>query len=935
MAATYVGGKQIKDGSVQRADLDVSTVGQSVIIKIVQGSGISLSSTGADSGTGDVTVNLDQAVAPTWTSSHTFNNAVTIGTGGTNTYSLIGASLALHLPVNTTDIFYTGNSSSVTSGIVRGASHVSQFTGTSNSTASLIGITSTAGTLSSSTGNLTTSSGVNASGVVGVRGRVRHQGTGTIAKASAFLGTADNNTVLAQGGVFTDVAIFDADTTDKVFAGSTWNSYTGFLSRGGDTGSGTITTRYAFKAEAYSGGGTTWAYYAVSDPSYFGGKVGIGTSPTYNFDILGNGANSYSRMRRNNDSYDLKQLFESNNISISSPQWSLGINASGYNYSISTWDGTTLTERLAINASTGAITGVGSGLTSLNASNLSTGTTPTARLGSGTANTTTFLRGDNSWATPTASVGFVNSETTAWKTAIAALGATVSDKVLLAVDNFISVEKGASRWTKFYRFNPFAGSNATAATVPVLTTLGASADVFTNLASYTEGNGLAFNSYGSGGVDTGIPSSSITYNNVSLWILRKSPYQSSNGNFFGFPGGGDIGIWDSSVGLYGVLEGGTIALNQGGGKGYNHRTFGLLGLNIANYNGGNFNVSLFVDGQVVNQGPFTFGASMPSSVNIQIQNTVIQTGGYIVAQGLTDSEAQGLSDNLEALLLAIGPKRFPDRQYDDNYLFIGDSLTYGMDLNTNPQTPYFKQSVNRLGNNNQFINAGTVGRTANSISSEAYNYGFNTRKIKRANKNIAVVWAGTNDLGNTGDSAATTLGYLQTIGSSLIGFGWTVIFLTVMNSSNYSGFTNLANYNAQAPLLNNLLRTSTEFTDGTYGHGIVEIDRLDALQNATSRLYRTDGIHLTQLALNIVGNVVHNKLISLGGAAIPATTTLIKGDGFGNVNPMSDNKDVLRLIPANKNVYLEVNENWRAFGELTFGTNATLNFAINSTLDLI
>lgn len=46
----------------------------------------------------------------------------------------------------------------------------------------------------------------------------------------------------------------------------------------------------------------------------------------------------------------------------------------------------------------GTLAGNGSGLTSLNAANLATGTAPTARLGSGAASATTYLRGDQTWA---------------------------------------------------------------------------------------------------------------------------------------------------------------------------------------------------------------------------------------------------------------------------------------------------------------------------------------------------------------------------------------------------------------------------------------------------------------------------------------------------------------------------------------------------------
>lgn len=73
MALTNIRGKQIQDGTVQRADLDTSTIGQAVVAKIVQGTNISLSSTGGDSGTGDVTIS-----SPTVVSTDSGNQA-TIG----------------------------------------------------------------------------------------------------------------------------------------------------------------------------------------------------------------------------------------------------------------------------------------------------------------------------------------------------------------------------------------------------------------------------------------------------------------------------------------------------------------------------------------------------------------------------------------------------------------------------------------------------------------------------------------------------------------------------------------------------------------------------------------------------------------------------------------------------------------------------------------
>jgi len=57
MAVTTIRGQQVKDGDIGREDLNTTTGGRAVVRKVIAGSNLTISSTGADSGTGDVTIN--------------------------------------------------------------------------------------------------------------------------------------------------------------------------------------------------------------------------------------------------------------------------------------------------------------------------------------------------------------------------------------------------------------------------------------------------------------------------------------------------------------------------------------------------------------------------------------------------------------------------------------------------------------------------------------------------------------------------------------------------------------------------------------------------------------------------------------------------------------------------------------------------------------
>jgi hypothetical protein len=85
MAVTVIRGTQVHSGTIQRVDLDTSTVGQAVVAKLIQGTNVTLSSTGGDAGTGDVTVSVPTVMFPVVYGNAAFSGTATVTVTGATT----------------------------------------------------------------------------------------------------------------------------------------------------------------------------------------------------------------------------------------------------------------------------------------------------------------------------------------------------------------------------------------------------------------------------------------------------------------------------------------------------------------------------------------------------------------------------------------------------------------------------------------------------------------------------------------------------------------------------------------------------------------------------------------------------------------------------------------------------------------------------------
>ena len=133
MARTQIGGSLIENSSVGRSDINTSTSGEALITKVLVNSPLTISSTGVNSGTGDVTLGFNSANFVT--SFNTRTGSITLT--GTDVINALG-----YTPVSGDQ--YLGTVTSITAGI-----GLSGGTITTSGTISLANTAVTAGSYTS------------------------------------------------------------------------------------------------------------------------------------------------------------------------------------------------------------------------------------------------------------------------------------------------------------------------------------------------------------------------------------------------------------------------------------------------------------------------------------------------------------------------------------------------------------------------------------------------------------------------------------------------------------------------------------------------------------------------------------------------------------------------------------------------------------------
>jgi lysophospholipase L1-like esterase len=206
-----------------------------------------------------------------------------------------------------------------------------------------------------------------------------------------------------------------------------------------------------------------------------------------------------------------------------------------------------------------------------------------------------------------------------------------------------------------------------------------------------------------------------------------------------------------------------------------------------------------------------------------------------------------------------------------NIVHIGDSQTFGFGSGTNGGiigNNYPSQLRKKLGDYTIHKNLGVNGKRASLMLTDSVNEAPNNF-VPSATSNIAVVWAGTNDLIQYGGVGVTSTEAFNLIKNLCINYkqnGYKVVVCTILSGRYATTNDNFAFNNKRKDLNEQIRNTYLDFADALADLGANSKIGMDQAENNSN--YFFDSIHCNSDGYNLCSGIIENAIYSITSGAI-------------------------------------------------------------------
>lgn len=279
------------------------------------------------------------------------------------------------------------------------------------------------------------------------------------------------------------------------------------------------------------------------------------------------------------------------------------------------------------------------------------------------------------------------------------------------------------------------------------------------------------------------------------------------------------------------------------------------------------------NGELVPAGGYWNSWIRPSQINIY---DISKTIDWPIAQahtlgGMTGQPSRGFDGRIYRVVGYTTALSAEDRQSIIDYLrvkyqapqiiFSGDSLTLGVG-GTNQATAYPTIARAAVTGSYSYWVSAISGYQIETLTSLVDPTAVHPQK-----PHTIVQWAGANNFAVGGQTAAQAKAFLDAnLAAHKAAIPGVRIIVCTLYTDNRAATGNAAQYRAQAPTFNSLIVADSNYTNGTRADGIVRLDQITQLADATNTTFFSDGLHLTDAGYALVGAAVAAKINEMDAA---------------------------------------------------------------------